>query len=145
MPQFLFILESVGTTELLLIGVVALMLLGPRRMPEMAKKLAKIMAEFRGTANEFRETWQKEIDLEQEAKAFDINNLETDTIPRKSPESEITSKLSAPTIREIDASHFESLKVESGDRPSLDSRSTDDPINVDDGAERRSTRKEDWL
>ena len=62
--MFLFILESIGTSELILIGIVALIFLGPRRLPEIARKIGKITAEFRSTANEFKETWRREVDLD---------------------------------------------------------------------------------
>ena len=51
--MFLFIFESIGTSELVLIGIVALIFLGPRKMPEMARKIGKMMNEFRSTTNEF--------------------------------------------------------------------------------------------
>jgi Tat protein translocase TatB subunit len=62
--MFLFILESIGTAELLVIGIIALIFLGPRRLPEIARKIGKIMAEFRGTANDFKQTWEREVDIE---------------------------------------------------------------------------------
>jgi len=100
---FLFIFESIGTSELLLIGIVALIFLGPRRMPEMAKKVGKFMAEFRGTANEFKETWQREVDLEGAAKEFDLSNLEAEAeaerVTRTSTAS--TPELTAPVVAEI--------------------------------------------
>ena len=74
--MFLFIFESIGTSELILVGVVALIFLGPRKLPEMAKKAGKIMAEFRGTANEFKQTWEKEVNFEEEAKALSLGNLD---------------------------------------------------------------------
>ena len=72
--MFLFIFESIGTSEMLLVGIVALIFLGPRKLPEMAKKMGKIMSEFRGTANEFKETWQREVNFEEEAKLLNVND-----------------------------------------------------------------------
>ena len=73
--MYLFIFESLGTSELILIGIVALIFLGPRRLPEIARKVGKVMADLRGTANEFKQTWEKEVDFEEEAKALKIDNL----------------------------------------------------------------------
>jgi len=113
---FLFIFESIGTSELLLIGIVALIFLGPRRMPEMAKKVGKFMAEFRGTANEFKETWQREVDLEGAAKEFDLSNLEAEAeaerVTRTSTAS--TPELTAPVaaeIKEVSPEKLEELKA----------------------------------
>ena len=114
--MFLFIFESIGTSELLLIGIVALIFLGPRRMPEMAKKVGKFMAEFRGTANEFKETWQREVDLEGAAKEFDLSNLEAEAeaerVTRTSTAS--TPELTAPVaaeIKEVSPEKLEELKA----------------------------------
>jgi len=77
MKMFL-ILESIGTSELILIGIVALIFLGPRKMPQMARKIGKMMAEFRGTANEFKSTWEREVSSEEETKAFDLDRVEAE-------------------------------------------------------------------
>src|SRR5437762_7706909 len=82
MRLFLFIFESIGTQELLLVGIVALIFLGPRRMPEMARKLGKIMSEFRGTANEFKETWAREANFDEEAKLLNIKDIEDEGVAR---------------------------------------------------------------
>ena len=43
----LLFLESVGTTELLVILVAALILFGPRRLPELSRSLGKSLSEFK--------------------------------------------------------------------------------------------------
>lgn len=100
--MFLFILESLGTSELILIGIVALIFLGPRRLPEIAKKAGKIMAEFRGTASEFKETWQREVDFEEEKKALDLDSLEAETQPIPREEETKPELPAAPAITEAD-------------------------------------------
>jgi sec-independent protein translocase protein TatA len=44
---------GIGAPELLIILVVALLVLGPKRLPEMARSLGRGMAEFRRASNEF--------------------------------------------------------------------------------------------
>ena len=110
--MFLFIFESIGTSELVLIGIVALILLGPRKMPEMARKIGKMMNEFRSTTNEFKETWQREVNFEEEAKAFSLDELDAPTVPRSSePATPALNNVSeteplAPAIRSIDPAEF---------------------------------------
>ena len=103
--MFLFIFESIGTSELLLIGIVALIFLGPRKMPEYAKKIGKLMADFRSTTNEFKETWQREVNFEEEAKAFRIDDDDnSNSVPVGSIIASPTNdEVAAPEIREIDA------------------------------------------
>lgn len=131
--MFLFILESIGTSELILIGIVALIFLGPRRLPEIAKKAGKIMSEFRGTANEFKQTWQQEVDFEEEKKALDLNTIEAEAQPvvrTGSPNESILSELSpAPAIVEVDA---DVMKERMGiDTPSLDEKITESQTEQD--------------
>jgi len=47
---------GVGMPELLVILVVALLVLGPKRLPEIARSLGKGMAEFRRASTEFQRT-----------------------------------------------------------------------------------------
>jgi Tat protein translocase TatB subunit len=110
---FLFIFESIGTSELILIGIIALIFLGPRKLPQIAKTIGKTMADFRGTANEFKSTWEKEVDFEEEAEALRTGILpEPDpvTVPREvtSPETSENSVL-APSVKEIDKKVFDDL------------------------------------
>ena len=61
----LLFLESIGTTELLLIMVVALVVFGPRRLPDIGRKIGKGMAEFRRASDDFKRTWEREVELER--------------------------------------------------------------------------------
>lgn len=81
--MFLFIFESIGTSELILVGIVALVFLGPRKLPQIARKFGKIMAEFRGTAAEFKQTWEREVSFEEEANLLDPQQIEAETVVRE--------------------------------------------------------------
>jgi sec-independent protein translocase protein TatA len=61
----LLFLETIGTTELLLILVVALVVFGPRRLPDIGRKIGKGMAEFRRAGDDFKRTWEREVELER--------------------------------------------------------------------------------
>lgn len=127
----LFIFESIGTSELILIGIVALIFLGPRRLPEIVKKIGKITAEFRGTANEFKETWKREVDFEEEAKALDLNSLEAETEARKPelPVSDPNEPVERPTVKEVDASAFDNLTPIEKDQPDTRTETANDKKN----------------
>ena len=53
---------GVGMPELLVILVVALLVLGPKKLPEIARSLGRGMAEFRRASNEFTRTLSASID-----------------------------------------------------------------------------------
>ena len=61
----LLFLETIGTTELLFILVVALVVFGPRRLPDIGRKIGKGMAEFRRASDDFKRTWEREVELER--------------------------------------------------------------------------------
>jgi TatA/E family protein of Tat protein translocase len=62
--MFFLFLESLGTTELLLILVAALVLFGPRKLPEMSRKLGKAVNDFRRAGDDFKRTWEREVAIE---------------------------------------------------------------------------------
>ena len=64
MPVFLLILESFGTSELLLILVVALIFFGPRKLPQLSRQIGKSLAEFKKASDDFKRTWEREVALE---------------------------------------------------------------------------------
>jgi sec-independent protein translocase protein TatA len=63
---------TLGGPELFLIFVVALIVFGPRKLPEIGKSLGKMMAEFRRASNEFRSTIESEVEAEKIREAMRI-------------------------------------------------------------------------
>ncbi len=61
----LLILESLGSTELLFILVMALIFFGPRKLPQISRQLGKNLAEFRRASEDFKATWNREVSLEE--------------------------------------------------------------------------------
>ena len=58
------ILDSLGSTELLFILVIALVFFGPRKLPQLSRSLGKSIAEFRKASEDFKRTWEREVALE---------------------------------------------------------------------------------
>ena len=54
----------IGFPELLVIFVVALIVFGPRKLPELGKSLGKSLSEFKRASNELRHTLDEEIRIE---------------------------------------------------------------------------------
>ncbi|MCK5540130.1 MAG: twin-arginine translocase TatA/TatE family subunit [Deltaproteobacteria bacterium] len=53
---------GLGLTEIIIILVVALLVVGPKKLPELAKTLGRGLGEFRRTADEFKESIYKDED-----------------------------------------------------------------------------------
>ncbi len=110
---YLFILESIGTSELILIGLVALIVFGPRKLPELARKLGKAMNEFRRTTDDFKQTWAREVDFEFEGNSDKekLNSISENTPLIESSIQRNTlgvmNEIVAPEIKEIKQTDFE--------------------------------------
>ena len=59
---------GIGGTELLVILVVALIVLGPKSVPQIARTLGRAMGEFRKVSTEFQRTLNTEIELDEHEK-----------------------------------------------------------------------------
>ena len=53
---------GIGSTELLVILVVALIVIGPSKLPDLMKTLGKGMAEFRRMSTDVKSTFQAEVE-----------------------------------------------------------------------------------
>jgi Tat protein translocase TatB subunit len=60
----LLILDSLGTSEFLLILVVAMIFFGPRKLPQLSRQIGKSLAEFKKASEDFKRTWEREVALE---------------------------------------------------------------------------------
>jgi TatA/E family protein of Tat protein translocase len=63
---------TLGGPELFLILVVALIVFGPRKLPEIGKSLGRMMNEFKKASNEFRQTLEDEVEADKRREATRI-------------------------------------------------------------------------
>ena len=57
---------SIGMPELIIIFVIALIIFGPRKLPELGRSLGKSLAEFKRAPNELKNTLEEEIRIEEQ-------------------------------------------------------------------------------
>ena len=60
---------TLGGPELFLILVVALIVFGPRKLPDIGKSLGRMMNEFKKASNEFRQTLEDEVEADKRREA----------------------------------------------------------------------------
>jgi sec-independent protein translocase protein TatA len=52
---------SLGTQEMILIFILALLVFGPKKLPELGRTVARAMGEFRRASTELRSTFEREM------------------------------------------------------------------------------------
>jgi len=60
---------SIGMPELIIILTLALIIFGPRKLPELGRSLGRSLGEFKRASNELRSTLDEEIRIEEQRSA----------------------------------------------------------------------------
>jgi sec-independent protein translocase protein TatB len=92
---------NLGMPEMMFIVLLALILFGPKKLPELARQLGKAMAEFKKASNEFKsqlETEMMNIELEERSKQAPPP---PDNNPRILPAEKLFDTVSVPPIESI--------------------------------------------
>jgi TatA/E family protein of Tat protein translocase len=56
---------GLGFTELFFIFVLALIIFGPRKLPELGKTLGEALGQFKRASEDFKRSWEQEVELEK--------------------------------------------------------------------------------
>lgn len=133
--MYALILETLSSTELLFILVIALIFFGPRRLPQLARSIGKGMAEFRKASEDFKRTWEREVAMETaklQSEAHSILDMES-------------SNFDSPNVSEAVVAPPDSDLVVA--RESSSSTTGEESASASDSNEQvtSNSRKHDWL
>ena len=135
---------GIGMPELILILAIALIVIGPKKLPDLAKSLGRAMREFKKATNEFKETMHIDSEMEDVKKAFsgiseDVKeavdlNLEPEKKTDDQPQAEAADEEKNETKNEApesdDFEHLKNLK-HAFDTIDTNSPATDEPATDD--------------
>lgn len=85
----LLFFEFLGTSELLVVLVVALIIFGPRKLPELGRSLGAAMHQFRDASDSFKRTWETEALM---ANATAPALAHAVDVPAEEPRSELSNE-----------------------------------------------------
>jgi len=111
---------DIGFPELIVVLVVALVVYGPDRLPDLARAMGKAYAEFRRTMNELKETFDQDETVREIKQEFNAAQREVLYGPRDPDPIEIRpipDVRDVPTTAATDESHQESKEAGQDDTP----------------------------
>lgn len=147
--MYLAIFEFLGTSELLIILLIALMLFGPRKLPQVSRSIGRSIADFKRASEDFKRTWEKEVELEKLSEEGRIaRSMFSDDLSAIGGEANKMSALEAAA----DASEEGAPQGETPEptiaRTASDQTGTEQQAEAADAATAAadsSSRKRDWL
>ncbi len=72
---------NLGFPEIVIIFIVALVIFGPRKLPELGRSLGRGLSEFKKASNELKRTWEDEVESvkhEVEVEKDELKKIQTD-------------------------------------------------------------------
>ena len=106
---------GIGMPEMLLILAVALIVIGPKKLPDLAKSLGKALGEFKKATNELKDSIQIDSELKDVKTTFDDINKDLKNsrpAPPKASEQDAVNDVEAETIDGRDKSQPDSDPVD---------------------------------
>ena len=87
-------LGSIGMPELIVIFVIALIIFGPRKLPELGRSLGRSINEFKRASNELKSTLEEEIRVDEQRTATAAKASETPAT--SAPDSSVSRSSGTP-------------------------------------------------
>ena len=114
---------GMGMPEIILILAIALIVLGPKKLPEIAKSLGRGISEFKKATQEFKENLHVDNELKEARDTVrEIKEDIEDTVRKSMTETESTGSEEADTVSEDKPEHTVEKDVTGGSEDSIEDR-----------------------
>jgi len=116
---------GIGMPEMILILAIALIVLGPKKLPDLAKSLGRAMREFKKATSDFKESIEVDTDFKDVKKTFD----DVDTELRESIDvtSSLDSESASSDESKIDESEWDEGEPDDSESGSSDEGEPEEP------------------
>jgi TatA/E family protein of Tat protein translocase len=114
-------MNRMSFSETVFLFFLALIIFGPKKLPEIARQVGKYMNEFKRASNEFK------AQIEQEIAHLEVENKQTILPPSPPPEG-VTSRALHSAPSEVSVAETPATEVRSSDAPATMAASDDEPL-----------------
>jgi Tat protein translocase TatB subunit len=123
---------GLGMPEILMILAIALIVIGPKKLPDLAKTLGRAMGEFKRSAQDFKQS----IDMETTVK--DITDIEGTTKETDSKDTTISELKDEINSKEFNTDNF---KGSSDDKDDIDTPLEEQNSDTDTDSTKQDNNK----
>jgi len=128
-----------------MILVVALLLFGPRKLPQMARSLSKSLGEFKRAGDDFKRTWEREVALEGVEREAAIDRVMVADTPAGEAQAIPAGEQTAPPARDITEAAFAPVQGANVARGAHATTTDAATLTEETAAQQQPARKTDWL
>ncbi len=116
---------SLGMQEIIIIFIIALIIFGPRKLPDLGKTIGKGLAEFKKASNELKQTWEDEVRLDKEKETMNeiIEDVKKDASVLTAESKDIMKDASVPAAESKDIMKDASVPAAESTEPAKSDKS----------------------
>ncbi len=127
---------NLGMPEILMILVIALIIFGPRKLPELGRSLGQSLAQFRRASEDFKRQWEEEVELE---------NRRLNAPPRVEPAGNPETASSETGATDQHAGETAQASNENAIEQTESAATADEPVTIPRGQTVAGETKRDWM
>ncbi len=119
---------GIGMPELLLLLAIALIVVGPKKLPELAKALGRGIAEFKKATNELKESLETNTEFSELKQSFDdIQETVVDATLPSTPSEELDSEEVVTATTTSDQENEDDIELASASSDDVEEQETTPP------------------